>query len=665
MSDLSIPGVTSKYDTQKLIEGLMKVERIPRDRAAERLEQIRFQRTAWSELGRRISSLRDSARSLYSFQNPFNERIANSSAPSVLVATATREAMEETKRIQVVQTAATDRFMSDRLAADARVPAGNYVFTVGSAAVRVNYPGGALADFAAAINRRGGDNLRAQVVNVTADSRVLVIEALKTGKDTRLGFEEAARDFGLSAGLVEEGLGSARKLDTASPSRFERALDQSRVSGSAQGLSVLAGGEAALRLASPAPSKGLVMEIELEISERPTAPAPAAPTGPSFPSAGGIEFEGIRIQSAPSTAPLPELAQEAPPPRVDNDRLLYLIDGSGRSVALPPVGGSGRQTVTVPLEVYADAVAGLGARNENTHKDLRILSARVFDPTETAGLRPKNPIETARDAVIKMDGIEVSRPTNKIDDLIPGVTLEPLRASAETVDLSIEPNRQAAKDAVIDLVGRYNRLMAEINILSRNDPAILNELEYLSESERESYEKRLGLFQGDSTLSSLRSNLQNAVINPYDSSDGPTILANLGISTNARTGGGYDATRLRGYLEIDEAKLDAALRQNFRQAKDLFGYDSDRDLIIDTGIAHRLDALTGGYVQTGGILAAKDSTLNGQIDRAQREIASLDQQLARKEADLKRKYGIMEGALGQMESMSGAWDNFNQQGSNR
>jgi len=62
MSDVSIPGVTSKYDTQKLIEGLMKVERTPRDRAAERLEQIRFQRTVWSELGRRISSLRDSAR---------------------------------------------------------------------------------------------------------------------------------------------------------------------------------------------------------------------------------------------------------------------------------------------------------------------------------------------------------------------------------------------------------------------------------------------------------------------------------------------------------------------------------------------------------------------------------------------------------------------------
>lgn len=664
MSDVSIPGVTSKYDTQKLIEGLMKVERIPRDRAAESLERIRFQRTVWGELGRRIGSLRDSARSLYSFQNPFNERIAESSAPSVLVATATREAMEETKRIQVVQTAAADRFMSDRLADDARVPAGNYIFTVGSASVRVNYAGGTLADFAAAVNRRGGENVRAQVVNVTADTRVLVVEALKTGKDTRLGFQEAAKDFGLSTGLVEEGLGSARKLDPAAPSRFERALDQARVSGSPQGLSILAGGEAALRLASPAPSGGLVMEIELEISERPAGPEPAVPTGPSFPEVGGIEFEGIRIRSAQSAAPLPELAREAPPPRVDSDRLLYLIDGSGRSFELPPVSGTGKQTITVPLEAYADAVAGLGARNENTHKDLRILSARIYDPTEAAGLRPKNPIETARDAVLKMDGIEVSRPTNKIDDLIPGVTLEPLRASPDTVDLSIEPNRQAAKDAIIDLVGRYNRLMAEINILSRNDPAILNEIEYLSDSERSDYEKRIGLFQGDSSLSSLRSGLQNAVINPYDSSGGPTILANLGISTNARAGGGYDASRLRGYLEIDEAKLDAALRRDFKQARELFGYDSDRDLIVDTGVAHRLDALTGGYVQTGGILAAKDSTLNGQIDRTQREIASLDRQLERKEADLKRKYGIMEGALGQMESTSGAWENFNKQGSN-
>ena len=44
-----------------------------------------------------MSSLRESARSLFSFQNPFNERTASSSDETVLTGTATREAIEETK----------------------------------------------------------------------------------------------------------------------------------------------------------------------------------------------------------------------------------------------------------------------------------------------------------------------------------------------------------------------------------------------------------------------------------------------------------------------------------------------------------------------------------------------------------------------------------------
>ncbi|HPB65179.1 MAG TPA: flagellar cap protein FliD N-terminal domain-containing protein, partial [Spirochaetales bacterium] len=117
MSDISIPGVKSKYDTAKIIEGLMAVERIPLTRSQARLEEIRLQRTVWLDLNRRMSSLRESARSLFSFQNPFNERTASSSDESVLTGTATRPAIEETKSFVVKRTASADRFMSDAVPA--------------------------------------------------------------------------------------------------------------------------------------------------------------------------------------------------------------------------------------------------------------------------------------------------------------------------------------------------------------------------------------------------------------------------------------------------------------------------------------------------------------------------------------------------------------------
>jgi flagellar hook-associated protein 2 len=660
MSDFSIPGVKSKYDTQKLIDDLMKLERVPRTRAVERQDTLKLQKTVWQDIGRRMSSLRESARNLYSFQSPFNARSATSSDSSALTASADRNAIEETKSIEITQTASADRFMSDPLPKDYRIAAGEYRFTLGDKSLAINFAGGSIADFVAALNRRGVDQLRAQAINVTKDSQVLVIESLRTGSAVRLGFEGQAEKLGLDAGFFVRGQSSTREFDVSKPVRFENPMDNTKVLLSSGHLHINAGGEAALKLGSPVATSGLVLELQVQLIAREEPEAPSAPPGPSFPATGLVDYEGIRIESAPSQAILPDLSIPPPPPRKDSTQLLYLIGGAGQALALAPLKDSKDTiTLTIPLAAYTDTVAGLGFKNENTHKDLVISGARVYNPDELGDFKPKNPIETARDAVLVMDGIKITRSTNSIDDLIPGVTLNAIKPTKEKVTLTISPDREASKEAIIELVGRYNRLMAEINILARSEPSILEEISYFTEEERKTQRERLGLFQGDSTLSSIRTNLQRINSDPYETSQGLSLLASMGISTNAT--GTYDASRLRGYLEIDEKVLDKALADRFAQLKEIFGFDSDKDLLVDSGVAFKLENLTKAYVETGGILATKNSTMDGQLKRVEQEIASLDKQLERKEADLKRKYGLMEGVMSQMESSSSAWENFSKQ----
>jgi len=67
MSDVYIPGVKSRFNTEKIIEDLMSLERIPRDRVGQNIENLQVQKGYWQEVGRRINSVRDSARFLYSF----------------------------------------------------------------------------------------------------------------------------------------------------------------------------------------------------------------------------------------------------------------------------------------------------------------------------------------------------------------------------------------------------------------------------------------------------------------------------------------------------------------------------------------------------------------------------------------------------------------------
>lgn len=662
MSDISIPGVTSKYDTKSIVEGLMAVERIPKTRAEDRLKQIELQRTTWMDLNRRLSALRESSRSLYSFQNPFNERLATSTDESVLTGTATRDAMEETKSFIVKRTAAADRFMSDPLASDYKVASGSYTFTAGDKSVKLSYGGGSIKDFVEAVNRKGGETIRAQLVAVRSDSSVLVLESLKTGVKNRLGFSDAAEKFALSTGLVEKASSTLKNLPIESPTRFEKPLDLTKVTSKEGVLFVAPGAEAALKLATPTPAAGLVLEIELELSDRPAAEAATdgPPPGPAIPATGAIEYEGIRIESAPSEAVLPEWTAPPVPPRSDDFKPLYLIDGSGRAQPLQAVSaGTGFRTITVPLSAFLDSLSGVGIRNGNTDRDVRVRSARVYDPTETAGLRPKNPVATAADAILVMDGIEVTRDSNAVADLVPGLTLNLWQESEKPVKLKIEPNREVAKESLIELVGNYNRLMAELNILARPDANILEEITYFTEDEKKKYSERLGLFQGDMTLSQLRTTLQRTLTDAYPTSAGVDQLAAFGISTDSRRGGSYDATRLRGYLEIDETALDKALLEKFPRVKDVFGYDTDNDLLIDSGAAFKMDVMMKAYVETGGIVQVRTRTLDDQITRQKKDIESLETQLTRKEDDLKRKYGLMESALGQMESSSSAWDNFN------
>ncbi len=229
--------------------------------------------------------------------------------------------------------------------------------------------------------------------------------------------------------------------------------------------------------------------------------------------------------------------------------------------------------------------------------------------------------------------------------------------------IKIEPDTEAAKDALINFVGRYNQIIAEINILSQNKPELISELDYLSKDEEDAYKEKLGLFSGDFSLTNAKSSMQDIIGAVYQESEYSeiTMLSQIGISTNATNYSGYNPTKMRGYLEINEKILDETLKNNLDSIKTLFGYDSDGDLIIDSGIGVRLDKQLTAYVQSGGILANKNSTLDRQVKASEQKIARLETQLNQKEAELKAKYGQMESTLNSLEGQSNSINNFTQQ----
>jgi flagellar hook-associated protein 2 len=670
MSDISIPGTGSdKYGTQKLIDGLMKVARVPRDEAADRIKSLQTQKVVWLDFNQRLGALRQDAQSLYNFKNPFNSRQAKSSDEESLSATATREALEQTRTILVKRAASADRFLSSELPKDYKVAAGNYVFTVGDKRIELRFSGGSLQDFADSLSRKGGDNIRAQVVSITPNTKSLVIESLKTGQASRLGFDGDAVKLALDAGIVERVSSSRQELDPSKAVKWDKPMDGSLAKATAGGLSLVAGGEAKLELKPQIKTAGMLLEIEYRITRLSRDEAPSAPPGPNLEAVGQASYEGISVSGAPSASGLPEWTAPPSPPLVEDLAMASVIAPDGAARTLPELQeGDGPQKLALPLEGYGGSAAALGFRLRDTTRRLDVLKARVYDPRETGGFRPLKPVATAQDALVSVDGIEVTRPTNAISDVIPGVTLNVKASSDKPIRLKIQPDREAVQTAIVTFVGNYNKLMGQINILTRSDDSIINEITYFSEDEKKTARERLGKLQGDSTLGLLSSALQRTAASPYSTKDGSALalLSQLGIATNASKPGanqGYDASKLRGYLEIEDETLGKALAEHFEAARQLFGSDTNGDLIVDSGLAYAMDNLIKPYVETGGILSLKTGTIDTQIGSEKRRLENLDAQLASKETELKRKYGSMESSLNRMESSSSSIDSFSKQNS--
>ncbi|MCL2762088.1 MAG: flagellar filament capping protein FliD [Treponema sp.] len=679
MSDVYIPGVRSRFNSEKIIEDLMKIERIPRDRTQQNIENLQDRKSWWQELGRRVTSLRESSRLLFSFQNPFNERIAVSSNENVITAVATREAIEQEYRFTVKQLAQADRFLSNPLDEKARIESGSYAFSVGKDEIAFNFRGGTLREFTDAVNRHGRNKIGASLLTVQPGTRSLLLESKLTGEDNRLGFSGDAALLAVRLGMVET-VNDSRQEITITENTVREGSPVRAVGVASAPVSINDGALELPPLATASIPFGLHVEhgspliLKIETATKVNTEVvsiPQPPPGPGAPLSGSVTYSGMTIENNPSTAPLPEWTPPPAPQRLSNLSVLSLRFSDGSTAALPPITDTGNfaaREYNLSEIAGGKTITALHIDNANTHRNITIRGAEVFDPDVVSGAyKPLKAVSTAQNAIVSMEGIDMIRPSNSINDIIPGVTITLRNASDRPERLDIRPDREGVKEAIISLVGNYNRLMAELNILSRNDERLIDEITYLDKEEIEEMRKRLGAFSGDTTLTQLRSNMIRAVSSPYptDAEQELALLAQIGISTNVRGGGGgYSVSQMRGYLEINEKTLDTALEDKLPAIKQLFGSDTTGDMLIDTGVAFNLDTISQPFVGTGGIIALKTGTIDSRISQDQRRIDSMDRQLAQKEADLKIQYARMESAYSRMEQMSNSLDNFSRQNNN-
>ena len=199
-------------------------------------------------------------------------------------------------------------------------------------------------------------------------------------------------------------------------------------------------------------------------------------------------------------------------------------------------------TGTSPLAVKI-AVKNNGGTDDDT------LNFDTDDDLGTAD--PNNPIRDrelieGNDASVVVDGVTVTSSDNVVDDVLPGVTMNLLKADAgTTITLNINRDVDAIMSQISTFVDAYNEVTSYI---------------HQQQSYDEDEETTGGILFGDGTLASVKSDLTSTLIQSvWGVSSEYATMGLVGINLNNE-----------GQLSIDTDKLHGYLETNFNDVKSLF-----------------------------------------------------------------------------------------------
>jgi flagellar hook-associated protein 2 len=268
-----------------------------------------------------------------------------------------------------------------------------------------------------------------------------------------------------------------------------------------------------------------------------------------------------------------------------------------------------------------------------------LLTSQAFVPVEDpdnegAFLKPNSDsgaggvITQAKSAKLTIDGLQLVRDSNKIEDALEGVTLDLVAVQSatdltdgKTINLTVGVDKSSVKTNLQKFVDAYNALVSSAAQLT----AVV---------EVEGSKPVAGPLVGDSTVRSVLAGLRNEIVKMTGDSDaGVRALADLGITT------GKD-----GKLAIDDAKLTKALDENFEQVG---AYLTGND-----GLMGRLSSFVSDYVASEGVLKQRDSALRGTLKDIDKQRESLDKRITSLQDRLYAQYNAMDSLVGQLSRTS-------------
>ncbi|GAA4015274.1 flagellar filament capping protein FliD [Actimicrobium antarcticum] len=204
---------------------------------------------------------------------------------------------------------------------------------------------------------------------------------------------------------------------------------------------------------------------------------------------------------------------------------------------------------------------------------------------DPAGVQALTENQTAANAEFKIDGIAVSKPSNTVTDVLPGVTLNLRGKTAAGVSTSVTVARDTAAiaNSVTQFVTAYNQITQTLTNVSSYDAAT----------------KSAAVLNGDSSIRSVQNQIRDVLNAPVSGGNSAySVLSEIGVSLQKN-----------GSLALDSTKLQTAIDSNFSDIAGLFaavGKSTDSQVTFTGATAN---TKPGAYPVTISQLARQGSAV--------------------------------------------------------